>query len=94
MAGETIISVTYGLPIKPTNDPYIEIAEKAVHQLALAVVPGKYLVDTLPWLKYIPEWVPGAGFQTDARMSRVLANEMAFRPYEAAKREIVSVNRM
>ena len=48
MAGETIISVTYGLPIKPTNDPYIEIAEKAVHQLALVVVPGKYLVDTLP----------------------------------------------
>jgi len=64
--------------IKPTNDPYIEIAEKAVHQLALTVVPGKYLVDTLPWLKYIPEWVPGAVFQTVSRISRVLANEMAF----------------
>lgn len=34
---------------------------------ATGAIPGKFLVDVLPWLKYVPEWVPGASFQRLAR---------------------------
>jgi len=61
MAGETIISIAYGLPIQPKDDIYIETAEQGVRPLTVAAIPGAYLVDMLPWLKYIPEEGEGMG---------------------------------
>jgi len=51
MAGETIMSVAYGLQTLPENDVYIMTAEKAVHPLSVAAVPGTFLVDVLPFFK-------------------------------------------
>ncbi|KAF5349136.1 hypothetical protein D9756_009447 [Leucocoprinus leucothites] len=87
LAGETIMSIAYGLDIKPKDDPYIQIAEQGVHALGIAAVPGTFLVDILPILKYVPEWVPGAGFKKKAREWAKLAMMMVDMPFEAAKKE-------
>jgi hypothetical protein len=89
MAGETIMSIAYGLEVQPDNDPYIKTAEQGVHPLVAAGVPGVFLVDALPSLKYIPEWVPGAGFQKKAKAWKKLARAMIEAPFAAAKRNIV-----
>ena len=44
MAGEVIMSVTYGIDVLPEKDPYIELAKNAVHTLVTASVPGRFLV--------------------------------------------------
>lgn len=44
MAGEIIMSITYGIDVRPAGDPYIALAEEAVHSLVTAAVPGLYLV--------------------------------------------------
>lgn len=90
MSGETIMSIAYGLQVKPANDPYIKTAEQGVHPLVAAAVPGAFLVDVLPFLKYVPEWVPGAGFQKKAREWKKLARAMIEVPFAAAKENIVS----
>ncbi|KAF5349137.1 hypothetical protein D9756_009446 [Leucocoprinus leucothites] len=87
MAGETIMSVAYGLDIKPKNDPYIQTAEKGVHALVAAAVPGAFLVDMLPFLKYVPEWMPGAGFQKKAKEWAKLTMTMLDMPFVAAKQQ-------
>ncbi|KAF9445086.1 cytochrome P450 [Macrolepiota fuliginosa MF-IS2] len=89
MAGETVLSVAYGIDIKPKEDPYIQTAEQGVHPLVAAAVPGAFLVDMLPWLKYVPEWVPGAGFQKKAKAWGKLAMRMVDMPFEAAKKQIM-----
>jgi hypothetical protein len=89
MAGETIISIAYGLDVLSKNDPYITTAEAGVHPLVIAAVPGAFLVDVIPVLKHIPEWFPFAGFKRKAKEWRKLARMMVDVPYEAAKREIV-----
>ena len=68
--------VTYGIEIKETNDIYIDAAEKAMNTMIETAVPGAFLVDLIPWLKYIPEWFPGAGFQKKAREWRKLQEEV------------------
>jgi len=90
MAGETIMSIVYGLHTLPENDPYINTAQKGVHPVVIAAVPGAFLVDALPFLKYVPEWVPGAGFQKKAREWKKWARDMVELPYEAAKRNIAA----
>ncbi|TEB31949.1 cytochrome P450, partial [Coprinellus micaceus] len=85
MAGETILSLTYGVEIQPTDDPYIKISTEGAHSLMHASVPGTFLVDALPSLKYVPEWIPGASFQRKARKWRVLARGMLEMPFAALK---------
>ena len=67
MAGETIMSITYGLDVQYNDDPYIMAAERGVRSLWIAAIPGAFLVDMLPFLKYVPEWFPGAGFRSEER---------------------------
>jgi len=83
------MSISYGLNVKPTDDPYIKTAEQGVHPLVAAAVPGAFLVDTLPLLKYVPEWMPGAGFKTKAREWKILARTMVEAPYAVTKQMMV-----
>ena len=89
MAGETILSFSYGIEIQPKDDPYIKTSTDGVHPLMAAGVPGAFLVDAFPILKYVPAWFPGASFQVKAREWRMLSRRMLDMPYAAAKEAIV-----
>ena len=78
------MSMTYGIQIKDDNDPFIDIAEAALSSVSLALAPGAFLVDVIPMLKYVPEFIPGAGFQKKARMWRKLQENMREQPYSAS----------
>ncbi|KAF8882087.1 cytochrome P450 [Infundibulicybe gibba] len=67
------------------NDPYIMTAEKAVEGIAEAGVPGAFLVDFIPILKYVPAWMPGAGFKRKAARWRDLGFEMSEKPWGFVK---------
>lgn len=90
MTGEAIISIAYGLDVQPENDPYIDLAEKANEGPVEAVVPGAFLVDMLSFLKYVPAWVPGAGFQKKAAKWKALGQAMIEIPFEATRQNMVS----
>ncbi|KAJ7840998.1 cytochrome P450, partial [Mycena leptocephala] len=88
-ASDIIMSVVYGIEILPSNDPYVSLAYEAVETLSNAGVPGKYLVDSLPILKYVPSWMPGARFKRDAKEWRELASRLADVPLAETKRQMV-----
>lgn len=56
---------------------------------ARASEPGAFLVDTIPPLKYVPSWFPGAGFQKEAVLMRHDLEELYDVPYGFVKREMV-----
>ncbi|KAJ6473454.1 cytochrome P450, partial [Mycena vulgaris] len=90
MAGEIIISVAYGINVLPKDDPYVTLTERALHSFVSAMVSGRFLVDSLPILKYVPEWFPGASFRRKARVWRELSRSMVDKPFAEAKRNIAS----
>ncbi|KAL0958150.1 hypothetical protein HGRIS_000317 [Hohenbuehelia grisea] len=85
MAGAIVLGIAYGLDIQAADDPYIRLAEAAQHPLMIAAVPGAFLVDTIPWLKYVPAWFPGASFRRKAREWRKLVEQMCEKPFRVAK---------
>ncbi|KAJ7463862.1 cytochrome P450 [Mycena galericulata] len=89
-AAETILSAVYGIDIQPSDDTYIALACEALESLSAAGVPGKYLVDSLPMLKHIPAWLPGARFKRDAKEWRKLAAAMRDVPFAETKRQMES----
>ncbi|KAG6376689.1 cytochrome P450 [Boletus reticuloceps] len=85
-----IMNVIYGIEISPKADRYIEIAEKALEGMAKAAAPGAFLVDVFPWLKYVPRWAPGAGFQKKAANWKKYVLEMRDAPFVAVRKALVA----
>jgi len=81
--------MTYSMNVRPYNDPYIAIAEKAVEATAELVIAGAFLVDILPILKYVPEWFPGAKFQRKAAMMRTHAEKIRNATFAETKKLMV-----
>ncbi|KAJ7200682.1 cytochrome P450 [Mycena haematopus] len=90
MPGEVMISAAYGIDSLPANDPYISLAEEATGAFSLAMVPGRFLVDSIPLLRYVPAWFPGARFKRIAREVRSLTQRLRDVPFAEAKRRMES----
>ncbi|KAJ8522269.1 hypothetical protein ONZ45_g1167 [Pleurotus djamor] len=66
----TIVSIAYGFEIQEKSDPIVTRSDAAHRYLFAAGLPGEYLVDHLPFLKYLPTWTPFANFLRFARRAR------------------------
>ncbi|KAF7369664.1 Cytochrome P450 [Mycena venus] len=88
MAGTLIMDIAYGIKVLPSDDPYIQLAEKAMHDLSNASIPGAFLVDTFPAMKYMPSWLPGASFKHKANEWRKVVREVLEKPFHETKQNI------
>ncbi|KAF8077583.1 cytochrome P450 [Lyophyllum atratum] len=89
-AGAIILRISHGYEVKETGDPFIELADKATEQFSLSTAPGGHLVDVLPFLRHIPSWFPGAGFQRRAKLWAATLVEMVEQPHQFVKRQMAA----
>ncbi|KAJ6552768.1 cytochrome P450 [Mycena capillaripes] len=66
--GAITLRIAYGYHAVDGPDPYIKMFETTGHNFAAATRPAAFLVDIVPALRYWPEWLPGGGFQTTAKI--------------------------
>ncbi|KAF8995026.1 cytochrome P450 [Cyathus striatus] len=88
--GAFALALGYGIRTKPINDPHVEFSKKTLGEALKVGTPGNFLVDIIPALKYVPEWMPGAGFKRQARIWYAQAKEFRNRPYEEGMRALAS----
>ena len=87
------MKITYGYTIEPhTADPLVNIIDRFMHNISLAYVPLLWAVDMFPFLRYLPEWFPGAGFKKTAREWRLEAEGVANLPYSVVRRQMAEGN--
>ena len=91
LVGSSILSMTYSINVRPYNDPYIKIVEEAMAAISEVLIPGAFLVDIIPFLKYVPEWFPGAKFQSKAAAMRKHAAKMRNTTFAATEDFMVCV---
>ncbi|KAJ7110785.1 cytochrome P450 [Mycena crocata] len=63
MAASITMRLAYGHEVKTIEDPFIKIAEKGANTINAVGVIGTHIVDLIPWLRFIPDWCPGAGIK-------------------------------
>ncbi|KAF8844010.1 cytochrome P450 [Paxillus ammoniavirescens] len=84
-AAAIVMKISYGHNISDKGDVYVTIADQALQGLGQAGIFGSFLVDYLPFLKYIPEFIPGAEFKRQARAWRVATRSMIDKPFQMVK---------
>lgn len=94
LVGSIVFKVVYGhdTPENITEDKTFLNAVKAIQNLANSILPGEWLVNSVPVLQFLPHWFPGCRFHSFARETKVLVNAMVEEPYEQAKQRPESVS--
>ncbi|KAH9051796.1 cytochrome P450 oxidoreductase [Lactarius vividus] len=84
------LKMSYGYNVeREKSDPLLNVIDTAANEFYIATSPGAWLVDTLPILRYVPAWVPGAGFKKVAERYRRTNLEQTYRPLEFVKRRML-----
>ena len=68
----------------------VQLAEKSFEYRARATIPGGYLVDVIPMLRHVPEWIPGAKFQRFARECGTFVAQVRRETYQATLKAMVT----
>jgi hypothetical protein len=83
------MTIAYGIKIQGFDDPYIVNIEESMNGLNIAAIPGSFLVDQIPALKYVPSWFPGAGFKKKAAYWAEVNRKVAELPFNHVAQQMV-----
>ncbi|KAG9095310.1 hypothetical protein FRC06_009939 [Ceratobasidium sp. 370] len=88
MAGSAAIRIGYGHTAKDSNDKFIRSAEEYMIAIGEATVPGRWLVETIPLMRFIPSWIPGAGFKRQAEAWGRMTTKYRQGPFDAVVKKL------
>ncbi|KAJ7653505.1 cytochrome P450, partial [Mycena rosella] len=88
VAAAIVMATIYGYDIKPTHDKFVDLSEEAVKRVCESVFPGAFLVNSLPFLRYLPSWFPGCSFQRYGQETKELLAEMRDVPLEFVRKNM------
>ncbi|EIM79365.1 cytochrome P450 [Stereum hirsutum FP-91666 SS1] len=88
LVAATVLQMSHAHKVTEDDDWLLQLAELADHEFSVASTPGAFLVDMLPQLRHIPEWLPGAGFQRKAREWRKTTIDLRDEPYKYISQQL------
>ncbi|KAM5350245.1 hypothetical protein ACJ41O_006750 [Fusarium nematophilum] len=88
-AGAVILKIAYGYTAEAfKDDVLVDMAGDAMDKFARAAVPGAFMVDMMPFLRYLSDWFPGTRFKRVARQWSTELNDVTDKPYAFVKHQM------
>lgn len=81
----TLLRSIYGYHINGASDPYLGEAIQLAYNLSQASMPTNFLVNIFPSLRYVPTWLPGAGWKRVASQWREQNNNITISLFRMTK---------
>lgn len=85
LPGSTIIRVTYGPRTAKEVENYVRLAERALDSARKALVPGAFIAEFIPLLRYIPGYIPGGQARRFADEYGPAVQAMRDKPFDEVK---------
>ncbi|KAJ7134309.1 cytochrome P450 [Mycena epipterygia] len=89
MTGSIVLRIAYGHIVTGSSDYFVDLAEELAKMTGEAIQPGRWLVDSFPFLRHVPSWFPGAGFKRWAAKQRKRSDEIIFSPLKMVQQQIL-----
>jgi hypothetical protein len=75
------IEIVYGFEFTAINGSFIQDVLAVGTAFKESGIPGRFWVENLPLLKYVPSWMPGAGFRRWAIKHREASRRVLNNPF-------------
>ncbi|KAH9066016.1 cytochrome P450 [Lactarius deliciosus] len=85
LQGEMILSMTYGYDVEGPDDRKLYVVKKMAQITATTTLPGALLVNSLPFLRHVPEWLPWFSYKPLARWGHSIGLEAVQEPMAFVK---------
>ncbi len=72
------------------DDKYIRLVTQSLDELGESRIHGRFWVDFMPFIRYIPRWLPGAASAKFAYLWRPVVEQMVNKPFQDIMEQIVS----
>ncbi|KAH6908270.1 cytochrome P450 98A3 [Coprinopsis sp. MPI-PUGE-AT-0042] len=82
--GAVVMQISYGISDSSYTSKLIDDAEALVEGFTEVAIPGRFLVDTLPLLRFVPSWFPGAEWKRKLQAYGARNKEVYDRTFEDA----------
>jgi len=90
LSGKLILAMGYGYEVKGRNDRKVTVGRKMTQLASETTLPGGVLVNDLPFLRYIPEWLPSLSYKPLARYGYNLGQEVMHEPMAFVRESIAN----
>ncbi|KIJ65809.1 hypothetical protein HYDPIDRAFT_109838 [Hydnomerulius pinastri MD-312] len=89
-AGGIVLKMAYGYTAEIENDPLVKLVDDAMDQFSETTAPNAFMVDIIPILRYVPQWIPGAGWKQKAAAYRRTLTDTLNVPYNLVKQHMAA----
>ncbi|KAE9404451.1 cytochrome P450 [Gymnopus androsaceus JB14] len=89
-AGAVVLRISHGYEVQEHKDPFVTLANAATEQFSLATSTGQFMVDCIPVLRHVPDWMPGADFKRKAKQWAGTLVELVEQPHNFVKQQIIA----
>ena len=83
------MEIVYGKRVHNSNDEFISLSRKATASLSQSHLPGVFLIDSFPWLRYLPSWFPGSSARKFAEVNRPIVEAARCRGFDDVAKAMV-----
>ncbi|OCH84102.1 cytochrome P450 [Obba rivulosa] len=83
-----VFKISHGRDVADVQDPLVTLADQATSDFGDATVPGAFFVDMLPVLRYVPDWMPGTRWKSQAREWRNTMQKLRDDAYDDIVRKV------
>ncbi|EPQ52491.1 cytochrome P450 [Gloeophyllum trabeum ATCC 11539] len=83
------LRLVYGFEAMDNDDPHVLLAEEMMQTAEYAVIAG-WAVDFIPWLRYLPAWLPGVGWKKRGAYIRSKVDAMISGNYDEVMQKVKS----
>ncbi|KAI0340920.1 cytochrome P450 [Trametopsis cervina] len=80
-----ILDVVYGMTVTGMDDPYLKLAAQAMDVISESRMFGAWWVEYMPFLKYVPGWVPGSSAVRYGERWRPTVMATVHKPFDEVK---------
>ncbi|KAK7029624.1 hypothetical protein VNI00_014322 [Paramarasmius palmivorus] len=87
-AAAIVLKITYGYKAGDKDDALVKLVDEAMEQFSETTTPNAFAVDLFPFLKFVPEWVPGTAWKKKATHYHATLQAMLNRPYDMVKEQM------
>ncbi|KAK0191577.1 cytochrome P450 [Armillaria mellea] len=89
-AGAVVLDLAYGWPVTSDDDYFVSLMEEAFALHKQVVQPGRWLVEVMPFLRFVPSWMPGAYFKRFAFSVRERMKAIDQAPLQWTKQQMAN----